>query len=222
MTLMTAEKKEVRFEDLRLLPGQALQLEIEGYTNDRDRSVLVGYRAGQGLIVTTPLVNGTPMSLKLGTPLNVRLFATQMNCACAFHTEVVHIARAPYPHMHLAQPTSLVLGEVRASVRARVNLIASLHYGQDLQQKTSARIRDLSLGGARVLPRSEPALLAVVPVAGQHHLGAQAQQAPPEHERAAVVPHVAVQRGLFGIRMRVGHTGACSSAPRNSLRALLP
>ncbi len=151
---MTADQKKNRFEDLRLLPGQALQLEIEGYTNDRDRSVLVGYRAGQGLIVTTPLVNGTPMSLKLGTPLNVRLFATQMNCACAFHTEVVHIARAPYPHMHLAQPTSLVLGEVRASVRARVNLIASLHYGQDLQQKTSARIRDLSLGGARVLARN--------------------------------------------------------------------
>ena len=73
---MTAEKKEVRFEDLRLLPGQALQLEIEGYTNDRDRSVLVGYRAGNGLIVTTPVINGAPMSLRLGTPLNVRLFVS--------------------------------------------------------------------------------------------------------------------------------------------------
>ena len=177
MTLMTAEKKEVRFEDLRLLPGQALQLEIEGYTNDRDRSVLVGYRAGNGLIVTTPVINGAPMSLRLGTPLNVRLFATQMNCACAFHTEVVHIARAPYAHLHLAQPKALALGEVRSSVRARVNLIASMHFGTDLKEKKSARVRDISLGGASVLAkdaavmRDEPVrLVAMLQISGVERL----------------------------------------------------
>merc|ERR1712169_1012 len=155
------------------LPGQALQLEIEGYTNDRDRSVLVGYRAGNGLIVTTPVINGAPMSLRLGTPLNVRLFATQMNCACAFHTEVVHIARAPYAHLHLAQPKALALGEVRSSVRARVNLIASMHFGTDLKEKKSARVRDISLGGASVLAkdaavmRDEPVrLVAMLQISG--------------------------------------------------------
>jgi len=155
---MVADQKNTRFEELRLLPGQALQLEIEGYTNDRDRSVLVGYRSGYGLIVTTPMSNGTPMSLKLGTPLNVRLFATQMNCACAFHSEIVHISRAPYPHLHLAQPTRLELGEVRSSVRANVKLIASVHFGQDLLQQTSAIISDLSLGGARLSGRNLPVM----------------------------------------------------------------
>lgn len=153
---MTAEQKQNRFEDLRLLPGQPLQLDFEGYTSDRDRSSLIGYRPGQGIIVTTPLVNGTPMVLKLGTPLAVRLFATQMNCACAFRTAITHISRAPYPHLHLAMPTELVLGEVRSSVRAKVALICSVYYGDGLQQKSSAKIRDLSLGGARLQAKTLP------------------------------------------------------------------
>ncbi|MDK2779010.1 MAG: flagellar brake protein [Pseudomonadota bacterium] len=153
---MTAEQKQNRFEDLRLLPGQPLQLDFEGYTSDRDRSSLIGYRPGQGIIVTTPLVNGTPMVLKLGTPLAVRLFATQMNCACAFRTTITHISRAPYPHLHLAMPGELVLGEVRSSVRAKVALICSVYYGDGLQQKSSAKIRDLSLGGARLQAKTLP------------------------------------------------------------------
>lgn len=153
---MSAEEKQTRFEDLRLLPGQPLQLEFEGYTSDRDKSVLIGYRAGQGIIVTTPLVNGTPMVLKLGTPLAVRLFAPQMNCACAFRTEVTHISRAPYPHLHLSMPRELVLGEVRSSVRAKVALISSVYFGQDKTKKASAMIRDLSLGGARLSAKMLP------------------------------------------------------------------
>ena len=156
--LMSAEEKQTRFEDLRLLPGQPLQLEFDGYTADRDRSVLIGYRAGQGIIVTTPLVNGSPMVLKLGATLAVRLFATQMNCACAFRTEVTHISRAPYAHLHLAMPSELVLGEVRSSVRAKVNLISSVYYGDEHKQKSSAMIRDLSLGGARLAAKMLPVM----------------------------------------------------------------
>ncbi|MCD8520681.1 MAG: flagellar brake protein [Saccharospirillaceae bacterium] len=138
------------------MPGQPLQLDFEGYTSERDKSVLLGYRAGQGIIVTTPLVNGSPMVLKLGASLAVRLFATQMNCACAFRTEITHISRAPYPHLHLAMPAALVLGEVRSSVRAKVALITSVHYGENFAQKCSAMIKDLSLGGARLEARMLP------------------------------------------------------------------
>lgn len=153
---VSMEEKRTRFEDLRLLPGQVLQLDFDGYTSDRDKALLIGYRAGQGIIVSTPVVNGSPMVLKLGAGLAVRLFATQMNCACAFRTEVVHISRAPYPHLHLAMPEALVLGEVRSSVRARVSLITSVHYGSGFQQKSSAMVRDLSLGGARLQAKMLP------------------------------------------------------------------
>lgn len=152
------DDKPVRFEDFRLLPGQPLQLEFDGYTHDRDKSLLLGYRAGHSIIISTPIVNNSPMALRLGIGLAVRLFAQQMNSACAFRSEVTHISRAPYAHLHLAMPASIVMGEVRKTVRAAVNLICSVHYSADLQQKSSAMIRDLSLGGARLTAKNLPVM----------------------------------------------------------------
>ncbi|MFC3680903.1 flagellar brake protein [Bacterioplanoides pacificum] len=142
--------KPKRFEDLKLLPGQSVQLEFEGYTSERDRSTLIGYLAGRSILVSTPVKNGSPLSLKNGMPLAVRFFASQWNSACAFKTEIIHVSRAPFAHIHLAMPEKLVVGEVRSSVRARVNLVCSLVFGEQQQHKLSARLVDLSLGGARI------------------------------------------------------------------------
>jgi c-di-GMP-binding flagellar brake protein YcgR len=148
--------KPQRFEDLKLLPGQALQLEFDGYSNERDRALLVGYMPGRSIIVSTPVKNGSPLSLKNGMSLAVRFFATQINSACAFKTEIVHVSRAPFAHLHLAIPKELVLGEVRSSVRANVKLICSVMYGADCNNKTASKITDLSLGGARLECASLP------------------------------------------------------------------
>ena len=148
------KEKSPRFEDLRLLPGQPLQLDFDGYSTERDKSILLGFRSGHSLMVTTPLVNGMPAPLKPGDGLAVRLFATHMNCACAFRTEVLHISRAPYPHLHLNMPTRLALGEVRNSVRAKVALISAVHYGASFANKTSSMVKDISLGGCRLHARS--------------------------------------------------------------------
>lgn len=148
--------KPKRFEELKLLPGQAIQLEFDGYSDERDRSSLVGYMAGRSIIVSTPMKNGSPLPLKNGMPLAVRFFAAQWNSACAFKTEVIHVSRIPFAHIHLAMPNELVLGEVRSSVRAKVSLICSVLYGTEQQHKVSARITDLSLGGARIVARQLP------------------------------------------------------------------
>jgi c-di-GMP-binding flagellar brake protein YcgR len=150
------EEPTPRFEDLRLLPGQPLQLEFDGYGAPRDKSMLIGYRAGHSLIVSTPLNSGLASLLKQGVGLAVRLFANQTNCACAFRTEVLHIARAPYPHLYLAMPQHLKLGEVRSSVRAKVALISAVHYAEGFSQKTAAMVKDISLGGCRIHSRNLP------------------------------------------------------------------
>ena len=46
------EEKSPRFEDLRLLPGQPLQLDFDGYSTERDKSILLGFRSGHSLMVT--------------------------------------------------------------------------------------------------------------------------------------------------------------------------
>lgn len=194
---MVAESgKPKRFEELKLLPGQAIQLEFDGYSNERDRSSLVGYMPGRSIIVSTPIKNGSPLSLKNGMPLAVRFFAAQWNSACAFKSEVIHVSRIPFAHIHLAMPQELVLGEVRGSVRARVNLICSVIYGTESQHKVSAKITDLSLGGARLQARQlavtegdSLTLTAQVSVSGVDRIikvGAMVRSVTPEETQVAV------------------------------------
>jgi c-di-GMP-binding flagellar brake protein YcgR len=153
------DEHSLSFEDLRLLPGQPLQLEFDSYSATRDKSLLIGYRAGHSLIVSTPVSNALSTVLKPGVGLAVRLFASQTNCACAFRTEVLHIVRAPYPQLYLSMPQRLKLGEVRSSVRAKVSLISAVHYGEGLAQKTSSMVKDISLGGCRLHSRNLPVAL---------------------------------------------------------------
>lgn len=144
--------KNTTFESLQLLPGQPLQLEIDGYSNDRDRSVLVGYRKGKSIIITTPLVNGHPITVKLDTGLNVRLFANKINGACAFRSHIIHVSVAPFPHLHLAMPDQLFIGEVRNSIRAKVSVHATLVFEGE---RSSAEIIDLSTDGGRIRTRAQ-------------------------------------------------------------------
>ncbi len=140
------------FTDLKLLPGQTLQLEFEGYTSDRDRSTLIGYKPNASLIVTTPLTNGVAVNIKNKEKVNVRFFANRLGCACAFSSEVISASKSPYPHMHLKIPEKVITGEVRGSVRAEVELMAQVEFTEgDKKQYTSAKIIDLSNDGARMI-----------------------------------------------------------------------
>lgn len=134
------------FESLQLIPGQPLQLELDGHKRDRDRSTLVGYRPGGSILVTTPTLQGRPVPIKLETGLNVRLFANRINGVCAFRSQVIYIATLPFAHLHLAIPERLVIGEIRKAVRARVKLaVAMVHDGE----RVSAEMLDMSVDGGR-------------------------------------------------------------------------
>ncbi|MEX2320065.1 MAG: PilZ domain-containing protein, partial [Saccharospirillum sp.] len=63
---------------------------------------------------------------------------------------VIHVSVAPFPHLHLAMPNQLFLGEVRKAVRAKVSVHATLVYQGE---RNSAEIIDLSTGGGRLRAR---------------------------------------------------------------------
>ena len=137
-----------RFEQLQLLPGQLLQLEFESLISTRERCNLVGYFPGRSIIVSTPRVNGIPIPVSIDDPVNVRLFSSRLNGACAFRSSVIHLSSRPFSHMHLAMPESVELGEVRKSVRAAVEQIVSIR--SNTGDRHSGLIRDLSVDGARL------------------------------------------------------------------------
>ena len=145
------EAKELTFDSLKLYPGQILQLEFDGYDSTRDRSALVGYFKGRNIIISTPTKQGVAMSVKPKTSVKVRLFVNQINGACAFESMVVHVSVIPFPHLHLAWPDKLVIGEVRKSIRATVHIISSVMFSVEGKRHTmSAVIDDLSTNGARI------------------------------------------------------------------------
>lgn len=151
------DDKLVRFEDLHLMPGHKMQLTFDGYVNERDRSTLLGYRHNNSLMVTTPIVNGNPIALKVGASLTLRSFVPHMGCACAFRSEVLHISRAPYPHLHLSLPNEVILGEVRSSARAKVVLQAIVSCGED-NKEYPVLVQDVSLGGVGLVAKMLPVM----------------------------------------------------------------
>lgn len=138
--------RQPTFESLQLIPGQPLQLELDGHKRDRDRSVLVGYRPGSAILVTTPMLKGRPVPIRLETGVNVRLFANRLNGVCAFRSKVIYMATLPFAHLHLSMPDELFIGEIRKSVRARVKLTTALIH-QD--ERVTAELTDLSVDGGR-------------------------------------------------------------------------
>ena len=141
----------IKFEDLRLMPGQILQLEFDGYSDTRDRSTLIGYRQNHAIIVSTPRVNGIPVPVAIDSGVNVRLFCSRLNGACAFRTSVVQISSRPFPHLYLSPPDSLELGEVRKSLRTATEVIASVNSTN--VDRASAIIRDISTDGAQIVSK---------------------------------------------------------------------
>jgi len=145
------DDKSLRFEELKLQPGQRLQLDIADYSTTRDISNLIGYCAGQSIIVTTPQYNGAAIKVMPDTKVTVRFFSQTLNGAGAFRSQILHASATPYPHMHLAVPEKVFLGEVRRAVRARVNLPTSVHCTVNGgEQKLTSCITDISVLGARV------------------------------------------------------------------------
>jgi len=149
------EGTNYNFMDLHLVPGQIMQLEFEGYTASRDKSVLIGYRKNGSLIVTTPIVKGAPVSVKNGETVNVRFFAGKKSSACAFQSEVIFSSKSPYPHIHMKIPDRVFMEEVRRSVRAEVEVVSKVDYFINNEpQSTTAKIIDLSMNGARMIGRT--------------------------------------------------------------------
>jgi c-di-GMP-binding flagellar brake protein YcgR len=149
------------FNSLKLLPGQILQLEFEGYNKNRNRSQLVGYYKDRSIIISTPIQQGIAVSVKLNTKVKVRLFVNQTNGACAFESIVIHVSVTPFPHLYLTMPDRLVLGEVRKSTRAAANIITSVVIITiDGQRKSvPSVIGNLSVDGARLSCQQLPTAL---------------------------------------------------------------
>ena len=112
---------EVSFEDLRLYPGAALQ--IQSLAGEVNHSVkFIGAIREKSILVTLPIVNGKGIWMQAGQIYIIRGFTGKH--AFAFEAPAIMARTHPFPYIHFAYPRSVNSRAVRKSLRVRANLPA--------------------------------------------------------------------------------------------------
>lgn len=145
----------VRLEDVKLLIGDALQLQSQADQGTvRYYVKLIGYVAGKSVLVTTPVVDGKICLMKEGQSFVVRCFSGKN--AYAFATSTFKVLNTPFPHMHLSYPREVRGIVVRKGARVNTSIIAAVQIltGERANTPAAVNITNLSVGGALLAARA--------------------------------------------------------------------
>lgn len=142
------------FEALKLMPGDALQLQplLEGQV-ERWTVRVIGHIKPKSLLVSAPMVDGKLLFIKDGQTYLVRAFSG-LN-VCAFKAKVLKSQLQPYPYLHLSWPDSVQAMRIRKAMRAPVSLIVAVHDSEEGRQTGAGKFVDISVGGARLLSTAQ-------------------------------------------------------------------
>lgn len=141
------DENVLTLEQIKLSIGDSIQLQFQSET-DTPRTVvhLIGYVVDQGIIVTTPVLNGSIMLVREGQIFVVRLFSGKS--AYAFSAVTKRVTNNPFPHMFLSYPKEVRGLVVRGSSRSRANIIC--HATPENGSGIACIARDISIGGALI------------------------------------------------------------------------
>jgi len=139
-------------EQIKLNIGDSIQLQFQSETDSsRCFVTLIGYLADQGVIVSTPMLDGRIMLIREGQVFVVRLFSGKS--AYAFTAATKRVTNNPFPHLHLSYPKEVRGLIVRGSSRARANIIC--HATVEDGSGFACVARDISLGGSLIAVREK-------------------------------------------------------------------
>ena len=139
-------------DQIKLNIGEAIQLQFQS-ENDTARYVvsLIGYLVDQGIVVTTPVLDGSIMLVREGQIFVVRLFSGKS--AYAFTAVTKRVTNNPFPHLHLSYPKEVRGLVVRASTRTAANIIC--HATPESGAGAACIARDISIGGSLIAAKSK-------------------------------------------------------------------
>ena len=146
---MTERGVRMPFEETRIKPGDALQLQ-DSNGGERMGVRLIGYQRGKSVIVTNPVQHGSSIFLRVGTTFVARAFSGQL--AFAFSASVLANPVKPYPYVHLSYPGDVIGIKVRRGERVKLRVVTAFEL--DNGKTGSGVISNLSVGGAQLLTPS--------------------------------------------------------------------
>jgi c-di-GMP-binding flagellar brake protein YcgR len=144
------EARAYKFEDMRLMVGDALQLSPPSHVgSNRCKVRLIGYVLDKTLMVEAPPSGQWPASLKEGDPVTISVFNGQ--AAFGFSVHVDKIIRQPLDYLHLSFPKEIIGKIVRTSRRIQTEFAVTT-----AGHPNAAVISNLSIGGAEVRATGNP------------------------------------------------------------------
>jgi c-di-GMP-binding flagellar brake protein YcgR len=136
---------------IQLAPGDQVQLQtLNSNQTERYQVKMIGFHAPVSLLVTAPTNGGKLAFVREGQQFLVRGFVGKD--AVAYKTRVLKSNLSPFPYLHLAYPESVQSMRIRSSARVSVELITAVNLAG--KQIASAKMVDLSVGGAKVLSKA--------------------------------------------------------------------
>lgn len=139
-------------QEFKLQPGDTLQLTLFG-DETRHLVKVIGYLAGQSLLISTPRIKGQAMLLREDQRVTVRLLSG--GSVFAFETQILRASLTPYPYLHLVYPKEFESTVVRKAQRTSAHVIASVeNTHSELPQPQPAIIADMSTAGAMLESKS--------------------------------------------------------------------
>lgn len=144
------KEESIDLEALKLMPGDALQLQsqLEGQV-ERWTVYVIGQVKQKSLLVTAPMIDGKLIFVKDGQTFLVRAFSG-LN-VCAFKARVLKAQLQPFPYLHLAWPDSVQAMRIRKTMRAPASIVVAIYEAENGAQTGAGRIVDISVGGAKVI-----------------------------------------------------------------------
>lgn len=140
--------KKFSFDDMRLKPGDRLQLEPPlQLARERFSVKVIGFVRDSSLLVTIPITaNGLRLQLMENEKVVMRSFSGEN--AFGFACNIQRIIKIPFEYMHLTFPDNIQGIMVRKAPRIKTRIIAAVHNGKsDGGEQISALISDISAHG---------------------------------------------------------------------------
>jgi len=134
---------QYQFDDMHLRVGDRFQLESRAHPVQRHYGTLVGFSAGQSVLVKTPFVDGLPVPYADGQALTARAF-TGMG-VFAFDTAVQRVCVSPFHYLHLDFPATVRGVQIRATERVKVTMPTQVTVAGT---QAPGMISDIGIGGA--------------------------------------------------------------------------
>lgn len=139
------------FDDLKLLPGYPLQLQVQASTGVPERYTcrFIGAIPGRAVIFSVPKANGRFLRLRPGQKVVARMMVA--NGVGVFSCAVESQLTEPFPLLYLEYPEEVGFKGIRQATRVEVNLPVTVLNRSSLEAtERSATVADISLSGARL------------------------------------------------------------------------